>query len=115
MPNQAELIEKAIAELYVRERAYMEACNEAALADAEYRRKRALKYLNADGTIADRNAQADLDCYEEHKRKIAADATQALTKALLDDCRAVISARQSILSAQAKAAYAMDMHATTQT
>ena len=113
--TQSDLIEKAIAELYVREKAYVEACRELALADAEYRRKRAMKYLNADGTVADRNAQADLDCWEEQKRKIAAEATQALTKAMLDDCRAVISARQSILSATAKSSYAMDLHAIKQT
>lgn len=109
--NQAEQIEKAIAELYVREKAYVEACQEFAIAEAEYKRKRAMKYLNADGTIADRNAQADLDCWDEHKRKLAAEATVALTKALLEDCRQVLSARQSILSAQAKAGYAMDLQA----
>lgn len=109
--NQTEQIEKTITELFVRERAYVEACEEYAIAEAEYKRKRAMKYLHADGTIADRNAQADLECWEEHKRKIAAETTVALTKALLEDCRQVLSARQSILSAQAKAGYAMDLQA----
>lgn len=115
MNNQSDLIEKAIVELHVREKAYVEACEEYAIAEAEYKRKRAMKYLNADGTVADRNAQADLECWEEHKRKIAAETTVALTKALLEDCRQVLSARQSILSAQAKAGYAMDLHAMKQT
>lgn len=113
--NQADLIEKAISELFVREKSYVEACKEMAVAESDYRRKRAMKYLNADGTVADRNAQADLECWEEHKRKLAAEATVALTKALLEDCRQVLSARQSILSAQSKANYAVDLHALKQT
>lgn len=113
--NQADLIEKAISELFVREKAYVEACKELAVAEADYRRKRAMTYLNADGTVADRNAQADLECWEEHKRKLAAEATVALTKALLEDCRGVLSARQSILSAQAKSNFTMDLHAMKQT
>lgn len=113
--NQTDLIEKAITELHLREKAYVEACQEYAVAETEYKRMRAMKYLNADGTIADRNAQADLECWEYHKRKIAAETTVALTKTLLEDCRQVLSARQSILSAQSKTGYAMDLHAMKQT
>lgn len=113
--NQADQIEKAIAELFVREKAYEKAVDEQWQAEHAYKKKRAEVYLRADGTIADRNSQADLECDEEYKRKVKGDAILALTKVLLEDCRNVISARQSILSAQSKTSYAMDMHAMKQT
>jgi len=110
-----EQIEKAIVALYQREKAYVTACEELAVADAAYKRKRAMCYLKADGTVADKNATADAECWEEHKRKLGAEATVALTKALLEDCRQVLSARQSILSANAKMQQQMDIYATKQT
>lgn len=115
MRDQMQLIEKAVRELYRREKQYAISCREMAEAEAEYRQKRAVLYRDANGTIADRNAQADLGCIEEYKRKIHAETSQALSKALLDDCRVVISARQSILSAQSRGAMAVDTFATKQT
>lgn len=115
MPTQSDLIEKAIAELFVREKAYVDAVHEQYEAEHVYKQKRAEVYLKADGTIADRNAQADLECDGEYKRKAKADAMLALTKLLLEDCRNVISARQSILSAQTKSALAVDLHSMKQT
>lgn len=114
MYDQIEQIEKVIVELHKREKAYREAVTKMADAEVEYRRTRAMIYLNADGTIADRNAQADVETWELHKAKIAAEATLALTKTLLDDARAVLSARQSILSAQAKTSLAIDFASTKQ-
>jgi hypothetical protein len=114
MQDNINNIEKTILELHKREKAYSEAVAAMVEAETEYRRKRAMIYLNADGTIADRNAQADIECWEEHKRKIGAEATLALTKALLEDARAVLSARQSILSAQSKTNLAIDFYSTKQ-
>jgi hypothetical protein len=115
MQDNIDSIEKTILELHRREKAYSEAVAEMVEAETNYRRKRAMIYLNADGTIADRNSQADVECWEEHKRKIGAEATLALTKALLEDARAVLSARQSILSAKSKTNFSMDLHALKQT
>lgn len=114
MTDNIQNIEKVIVELHKREKAYSEAVANMVEAETNFRRKRAMTYLNADGTVADRNAQADLECWEEHRLKIAAEATLALTKALLEDARAVLSARQSILSAQAKTNFSMDLHALKQ-
>lgn len=114
MQNQIDQIEKVIIELHKREQAYRDAAMKMADAEVEYKRARAMIYLNADGTIADRNAQADVETWELHKAKIAAEATLALTKAMLDDARAVLSARQSILSAQAKTNLAIDFASTKQ-
>lgn len=115
MQDNIQNIEKVILELHKREKAYTDAVASMVEAETAYRRKRAMIYLNADGTVADRNAQADIECWEEHRMKIAAEATLALTKALLEDARAVLSARQSILSAQSKTNYSMDLHALKQT
>lgn len=113
--NQVDAIEKAIVELFSREKAFVAACEELAVADADYKRARAVAFLRAEGTMGDKNAKADAECWEQHKRKLAAEATHALTKALLEDCRQVLSARQSILSANARLQQAMDTYATKQT
>lgn len=112
--NQAKQIEEIITELKTCEKAYTDACLELAEAEAIYKHKKSLKYLQADGTIADRNAQADIECWDEHKRKLTAEAVLALTKAAMENCRNILSARQSILSAQSKTNLAMDFHAVKQ-
>jgi hypothetical protein len=113
--NQAKVIEDTIKELSICESAYVDACREAAEAEAMYKHERSLKYLQADGTIADRNAQADVEVWDAHKRKLTAEAMLAITRAKLDNCRNILSARQSILSAQSKTNFAMDLHAMKQT
>lgn len=113
--NQSAMIEKAIVALHQREQAYKEAVQDYAEAEFEYKRARAHAYLTAEGTIKDKDALADIKTEKEHQRKLACEATLALTKAMLEDCRAVLSARQSILSAMAKGAYTQDMYATRQT
>jgi hypothetical protein len=113
--NQSKIIEDTILELIKCESAYVDACQEVAAAEASYKHDRSLKYLQADGTIADRNAQADVEVWDAHKRKLTAEAMLAITKARLDNCRNILSARQSILSAQAKSGFAVDLHAMKQT
>lgn len=113
--NQSAQIEEAIQELHKREEAYVEACREAADAEAVYRSKKAFAYLEADGTVAERNAQADLACAELLNIKLTAEAKQTLTRAMMDNCRAELSARQSMLSASSKTHYAMDLHSLKQT
>jgi hypothetical protein len=115
MRNQADLIEQAISELFKREKAYTAAVHEYTEAEHLYKEARAHAYLAADGTVADRNAIADLECIKEYQCKIKAEATLAMTKVLLEDCRNVLSARQSILSAQSKSALAVDLHSMKQT
>jgi hypothetical protein len=112
--NQADKIEQVIIALHEYEQEYVAACKEIAEAEGAYRHERSLKYLQADGTIADRNAEADVKAWDAHKRKLAAEATLAIMKARMENCRNVLSARQSILSAQAKTGFAMDLHAMKQ-
>lgn len=115
MPNQSDLIEKAIAELFVREKAYSQFLKDEAEQEHQYRKSRAVAYLEAEGTVADKNAVADLQCADLYQKKVEAEARVAASKAMLDDCRQVLSARQSILSAHSKTSLAMDLHAMKNT
>lgn len=115
MPNQIDLIEKTIAELFVREKAYEESVTAYAEAEANYKEARADVFLKADGTVAERNASADTVCAELYRAKVQAEAIMSLTKLKLEDCRNVLSARQSMLSAQTKTALAVDFHSMRQT
>jgi len=104
--EQADKIEKAIEELVRRENAFSEAAKEYAEAEGDYRQAKASAYLLAEGSIPERESRATIKAWPEHKRKLAAEATLAIMKAKLDDCKQVISARQSILSAESKVHYA---------
>ena len=100
--NQTDKIEKAINELALREHAFASAVIESAEAEGTYRQAKAEAYLKADGTIPEKEMQADKQCQAEYARKLIADAMERLTKNKLEDCRAVLSARQSLLSAELK-------------
>lgn len=113
--KHAKLIESAIGDLVEAENLYRDAVKELADAEWEYKKARASAYLMAEGTIKDKDAIADEQCWNQHKRKIAAEAIVAIHKTTLDNLRTVISARQSILSAEAKSHYVQDVHATKQT
>ena len=104
--NQADLIEKAIGELHTRETAFETACKDFAEADHAYRIAKATAFLNADGAVEARKMIADVKCSAEMQKKKTAEAVRDFTKAKLDDVRAVLSARQSILSAESKVHFA---------
>jgi uncharacterized tellurite resistance protein B-like protein len=100
--EQAEKIEKAIEELARREKAFADAQSVFADAEYDYRQARATEFLKADGTDKTREAISVQKSAAQMKRKIKAEANVHLLRTMLDDCRQVLSARQSILSAEAK-------------
>src|SRR5687768_15366639 len=100
--QQSSKIEKAIEEIFSRETDYAEACLSYAEAEHNYRMAKATAYLSADGTVEERKMKADKAVKAQMKAKLYAEAILSLTKAKLDDVRQVISARQSVLSAEMK-------------
>lgn len=100
--NQADKIERAIEELARREKAFEKAQEEFANAEYEYRQAKAKEFLSADGTDKTRESISIKKSAAQMKRKIKAEAQVHLLRTMLDDCRQVVSARQSILSAEVK-------------
>src|SRR5690348_1301026 len=98
MANNADKIEQAITEMFTRESDYEKACREAAEAEGAYKLAKARAFLSATGTVDARKAKADIECETLMNASLIADATEKFTKQKLDDVRAAISARQSILS-----------------
>lgn len=113
--RQAQLIEQAIIHLHERGKTYKEALMARAAAEYNYKTAKSAAYLKAEGTIKDKEAIADQEVKELYLDYLTAEAQATFTKSSIDDCRAVISARQSILSAEAKANTVQDMHAFKQT
>jgi hypothetical protein len=112
--RQAQLIEKAIIHLHERGDLYRQALMAKAEAEHAYKLARSEAFLKAEGTIKDKEALADLAVKDLHLKYLTADATAAFAKGSLEDCRAVISARQSILSAESKTNNMQDLHAMKQ-
>jgi hypothetical protein len=112
--RQAQLIEKAIIHLHERGQLYKEAMMAKAEAEHAYKTARSAAFLKAEGTIKDKDALAELAVKDLLLTHLTAEATAAFAKASLDDCRAVISARQSILSAESKTNNMQDLHAMKQ-
>lgn len=104
--EQADKIEKAIAELAKREKAFEEAQNEFAAAEFEYRQSKAVEFLSAEGTDKAREAISIQKSAGKMERKIKAEAKVHILKTLVEDCRQVLSARQSILSAESRVHFA---------
>lgn len=110
--SQADKIEKAIEELARRENDFAAAAAAFAEAEAAYRLAKASAFLLAEGTVAEREAVASKQVWNQHKTKLGAEATLAIMKEKLLDCRQVVSARQSILSAEAKVHYTTKNYTT---
>ena len=102
MNKHSKLIEESIKDLFEAQQLYRDAVEKMATAEWEYKKARASAYLMAEGTIKDKDAIADEQCWEQHKQKIACEAIVAIHRAAMDNLRVTISARQSILSAEAK-------------
>lgn len=100
--EQIELIQRAIEEMARRENDYAAAATDYANKEAAYRLAKASAFLLAEGTVEQRKLIADKQCWEAMKEKLAAEAVLSIMKEKLQDVRAVLSARQSILSAETK-------------
>lgn len=109
MSGLHQQIEDTITRLYHAQVAYREALAAAAQAEAEYKKTKAVIYMSlVEGTIKDKEAKADEDCHDLYLAKLQADATAVFCKQVLENLRAVISARQSILSAEARGHFVQD-------
>jgi hypothetical protein len=93
-------IEKTISELFRRETEFKDALTALPEIENRYKTKKAVEYLKADGSVEARKAIAEEKCAQEALEYLQADARATLAKELLNDCRAVLSAKQSILSAE---------------
>jgi phage I-like protein len=95
--TREEQLEAVLDRLPFLEEAYEEACRDYAEASTNYRVAKAQAYLNAEGTIQQReNTATDKTANLLRER----DRTEAIKEAVymkLRDCQLVISARQSLL------------------
>ncbi len=114
MSAESNNVENVIRELYTRETAYTESCNQLADAEHAYKVALAVEFGKADGSVDVRKNLALIACKEQYKAYLQADAVKDYTKELLRDAQAVLSARQSLLSASMKGdfAYATDRRTT---
>ena len=114
MSDLSNKVEKAITELYSREQALKLALEDAAQKEHEYKLKLAQEFRKAEGTEKARTNAAMEACEKAHLDYIKADAVKAFTSQAIKDCLQVLSARQSLLTADVKsnAAYSNDKRVT---
>lgn len=70
-----------------------------ALAESTYKHQKAEAYLNARGTVAERNAQADLECTKAHFEALLAEGLWRSAQLAVRSRQQQISALQSMASA----------------
>ncbi len=100
--DTSQKLEKALDELFARESFYEEKRTAAAIAEYDYRIKKAVSYKVADGAVELRKMLADEMSAAEMKARFIADAESDIAKEKLLDVRAAVSARQSILNAETR-------------
>lgn len=103
MKRELSAIDKCVLEVWKREKAYIAALDESTTAEHAYKIGYAKAYLKADGSIQAREAQAVIETDELLLNHLRAKATVAGMKVKVEDAQDVLSARQSLLSASAKA------------
>lgn len=108
--SETHQLEQSLTEIYNREKEYEEACIADAEAEHIYKVKNATKFLEGEGTVDARKAQALVDCAKEHKAYLMANAVRDFTKEKLRDSQQALSARQSLLTASVRSdlGYAVD-------
>lgn len=94
-----EHLEKALALMADREAAFEEAIKEYFDAESDYRVQKARAYLEADGSIQAREAQAIIAAEKYLRERNRMEAVKEFTKEKLKDVQAAVSARQSLLTA----------------
>lgn len=100
--DTTQKLEKALNLLLERENFYAEKRIAAAEAEHSYKVKRAIETKKADGTIKDKEMSAEIACEIALLQRLMADAESDIAREKLLDIRTVISARQSILTAETK-------------
>jgi len=100
--DKEQQLDAALEELFTREKFYEEKRTAAAIAEYDYRIKKAVSYKVADGAVELRKMLADEMSAAEMKARFIADAESDIAKEKLLDVRAAVSARQSILNAETR-------------
>jgi hypothetical protein len=114
MSVESNNVETVITELYAREVEYKSACINFADAEHAYKVDLAVEFGKAEGSVDVRKNLALIACKHRYAVYLKADAVKDYTKEMLRDAQAVLSARQSLLSASMKGdfAYATDRRTT---
>lgn len=95
-------VEESLSEIWQRERDFETAIQEAAESEHQYKIAHARAYLSATGTVDERKAQALIECENLHKDYLKNEAIATFVKEKLRDSQQALSARQSLLSFEAK-------------
>lgn len=95
-------VEETLTMIWQRESDYEEACNEQAEAEHNYKLNDAKSFLAADGNIKEREATALIANQKLHLDYLQKKARKEFTKEKLRDAQDALSARQSLLSYEAK-------------
>lgn len=99
-------IEKSLSELFTREQEFVTACTEEAEAEHAFKINNAKEFMSADGSVELRKAAALVACEKQHLDFLKAKAVKEFTKEKLRDVQDSLSARQSLLSFEAKTNFA---------
>jgi peptide methionine sulfoxide reductase MsrA len=100
--TRQELVEKAIKAVHEREGDYQTALEQEADAEHEFKVQNAKAFLKASGGADLRKMEALVETEELHKDYLKKQAIAAFTKEKLKDAQAALSARQSLLSYEAR-------------
>jgi hypothetical protein len=100
-------IEAGISTLWDREKAFEDALQAHADAEHLFKVRNAEEFLKADGSVEARKAQALVNCKELHKDYLKKEAIATFTKEKLRDAQGALSARQSLLSYEARTNFGM--------
>lgn len=100
--SETTQVENSISEIYDREKAYETACVDEAEAEHTFKMKQAREFLDAEGSVEARKATALVACDTLYLDYLKKSAVRDFTKEKLRDSQQVLSARQSILSANVK-------------
>lgn len=99
-------IERSLADIWTREQEFGDAGQGDAEAEHAFKIKNAKEFLAADGSVEARKATALLACEKEHLDYLKKKAIKEFTREKLRDAQDALSARQSLLSYEAKTNFA---------
>ena len=95
-------VEQSLSEIWMRESEFGTAAIEDAEAEHAFKIKHAKEFLKADGSVEARKAMALVECDTQHLDYLKKKAIKEFTREKLRDAQDALSARQSLLSYEAK-------------
>jgi hypothetical protein len=97
-----EALETALDHIPALEDAFEMACKQFAESESEYRVRKSKAYLAAEGTEKAREAKAILDAERFLRERDKWEAVKEFTQTKIRDAQLVVSARQSLLTAEVR-------------